>query len=44
MIYATLGDDELCKKYFSIAVTNGQNPERIKAAIEKQKVIREMNV
>ena len=44
MIYATLGDDELCKKYFSIAVTNGQDPERIKAAIEKQKAIREMNV
>ena len=44
MVYATLGDDELCKKYFSIAVTNGQDPERIKAAIEKQKAIREMNV
>ena len=44
MIYATLGNEELCKKYFTVAVTNGQNPESLKAAIEKQKAVREVSV
>lgn len=44
MIYATLGDEELCKKYFTVAVTNGQDPERLRVAIEKQKSVREVSV
>lgn len=44
MIYATLGDEELCKKYFTVAVTNGQDPERLRVAIEKQRAVREVSV